>query len=51
LRKPEVETLAKRELTPDSHVVSDGLSCWLAVAKAGCCRFPIVTGAGRQVAR
>jgi hypothetical protein len=50
LRRKEVETLAKRELAPGSHVVRDGLSCWPAV-KAGCGRFPTVTGAGQPAAR
>src|SRR3712207_3770416 len=35
-RKKEVEKLAKRDFAPGSNVVSDGLSCWPAVAKAGC---------------
>jgi transposase-like protein len=34
-----------------SNVVSDGLSCWPAVEKAGCDHFPMVTGSGRQAAR
>jgi transposase-like protein len=50
-RKKEVEKLAKRDLAPGSNVVSDGLSCWPAVAKAGCRHFPMVTGSGRQAAR
>src|SRR5512132_1372526 len=39
-RKKEIEKLAKRDLAPGSNIVSDGLSCWPAVAKAGCCHFP-----------
>jgi len=39
-RQQEIEKLAKRDLAPGSNVVSDGLSCWPAVAKAGCCHFP-----------
>src|SRR4051794_35720799 len=50
-RKKEIEKLAKRDLAPGSNVVSDGLSCWPAVAKAGCCHFPMVTGSGRQAAK
>jgi len=50
-RKKEVEKLAKRDLAPGSNVVSDGLSCWPAVVKAGCRHFPMVTGSGRQAAR
>jgi transposase-like protein len=50
-RKQEVEKLAKRDFAPGSNVVSDGLSCWPAVAKAGCDHFPMITGSGRQAAR
>ena len=50
-RKKEVEKLAKRDLAPGSNVVSDGLSCWPAVAKAGCAHFPMLTGSGRQAAK
>ena len=49
-RKKEVEKLAKRDLAPGSNVVSDGLSCWPAVEKAGCPHFPIVTGSGKRAA-
>ena len=35
-RKKEVEKLAKRDFAPGTDVVSDGLSCWPAVEKAGC---------------
>src|SRR5918998_1506350 len=49
-RKKEVEKLAKRDLTPGSNVVSDGLSCWPAVEKAGCFHSPIVTGSGKRAA-
>src|SRR3954449_1738252 len=35
-RKREVEKLAKAAIEPGSDVVSDGLSCWPAVEKAGC---------------
>jgi transposase-like protein len=50
-RKREVEKLAREHLAPGSTVVSDGLSCWAAVGKAGCDHFPMVTGSGRQAAR
>lgn len=50
-RKKEIEKLAKRDFAPGSTVVSDGLSCWPAVAKAGCDHFPMVTGSGRQAAK
>src|SRR3954447_2024676 len=42
-RKREVEKLAKAAIEPGATVVSDGLSCWPAVGKAGCQHFPIVT--------
>src|SRR4051794_37272400 len=46
-RRQEIEKLAKRDLAPGSNVVSDGLSCWPAVAKAGCCHFPPTAPPGR----
>src|SRR5690348_8228982 len=49
-RKKEVERIAKRDFEPGSDVVSDGLSCWPAVEKAGCQHFPIVTGTGKRAA-
>ena len=49
-RKKEVEKIAKRDLVPGSNVVSDGLSCWPAVEKAGCTHFPMATGAGEKAA-
>src|SRR5690348_2219966 len=49
-RKREVEKLAKRDFAPGSNVVSDGLSCWSAVAKAGCEHFPMATGSGKRAA-
>src|SRR5215204_6886325 len=49
-RKKEVEKIAKRDFAPGSTVVSDGLSCWPAVEKAGCAHFPMVTGAGKRAA-
>jgi ISXO2-like transposase domain len=50
-RKKEVEKLAKRELAAGSTVVSDGLSCWPAVERAGCEHRPMRTGSGRRAAR
>jgi transposase-like protein len=50
-RKKEVEKLAKRDFMPGSNVVSDGLSCWPAVERAGCTHFPMRTGSGRQASR
>ena len=49
-RKREVERLAKAAIEPGSDVVSDGLSCWPAVEKAGCTHSPIVTGSGKPAA-
>jgi ribosomal protein L37AE/L43A len=49
-RKKEVERLAKRDFAPGTNVVSDGLSCWPAVEKAGCAHFPMVAGAGKRAA-
>jgi ISXO2-like transposase domain/Transposase zinc-ribbon domain len=49
-RKKEVEKLAKRDFAPGSTVVSDGLSCWSAVEKAGCEHRPMVTGSGKRAA-
>src|SRR5215210_4955105 len=49
-RKKEVEKLAKRDFAPGSNVLSDGLSCWPAVAKAGCSHRPMVTGSGKRAA-
>jgi hypothetical protein len=49
-RKKEVEKLAERDFAAGSNVVSDGLSCWPAVAKAGCCHFPMVAGSGKRAA-
>jgi ribosomal protein L37AE/L43A len=49
-RKREVERLAKRDLAPGTNVVSDGLSCWPAVEKAGCSHRPMATGAGKRAA-
>jgi transposase-like protein len=50
-RKREVERIAKRDLAAGGTVVSDGLSCWPAVEKAGCVHRPMRTGSGRRAAR
>jgi transposase-like protein len=49
-RKKEVEKVAKRDFAPGTDVVSDGLSCWPAVEKAGCSHRPMATGAGKRAA-
>ena len=49
-RKKEIEKVARRDLAPGSTVVSDGLSCWPAVEKAGCSHRPMTTGAGKRAA-
>ena len=46
-----MERLAERDFAAGSNVVSDGLSCWPAVEKAGCQHFPMVTGSGPQSAK
>ena len=50
-RKREVERLARQHLASGATVVSDGLSCWTAVTRAGCAQEPLVTGSGRQAAK
>ena len=50
-RQREVERLARQHLTSGATVVSDGLSCWTAVTRAGCAHEPMVTGSGRQAAK
>src|SRR4029450_6599738 len=50
-RKKEIEKLAKRDFAAGSNIVSDGLSCWTAVERAGCSHFPMVTGSGSQGAK
>src|SRR3954453_10509941 len=50
-RKKEIGTLAKRDFAAGSNVVSDGLSCWTAVATAGCDHSPMVAGSGPQAAK
>ncbi len=49
-REKEVERLAKRDLAAGATVVSDGLSCWPAVEKAGCSHRPMATGSGKRAA-
>jgi transposase-like protein len=49
-REREVERLAKAAIEPGTTVVSDGLSCWPAVAKAGCSHRPMATGSGKRAA-
>ena len=49
-RKKEVERLAERDFAAGSNIVSDGLSCWPAVEKAGCQHFPMATGSGKRAA-
>ena len=49
-REREAEGLAKRDFAAGGNVVSDGLSCWPAVEKAGCGHFPMATGSGKRAA-
>src|SRR5215203_3704898 len=49
-RKKEVERIAERDFAPGANVVSDGLSCWPAVERAGCAHFPMATGSGKRAA-
>ena len=46
-----VEGFARRGLDPACEVVSDGLGCFAAVAKAGCRHTVIKTGSGARAAR
>jgi hypothetical protein len=50
-RKVAIQKLACKALAPDAHVISDGLSCFAAVAKAGCTHTKIKTGGGAKAAR
>jgi len=45
-RSTEIARWAKRHLSPDSQVVSDGLACFTAVTVAGCKHHYVVTGGG-----
>lgn len=46
-----LETWSLRHLLPDTQVVSDGLSCFVAVRSAGHEHIPINTGSGRKSAK
>jgi transposase-like protein len=46
-----ISMFAKRSLDPSCAVVSDGLACFDAVAKAGCTHEVIKTGSGAAAAR
>jgi len=45
-RSREILSWAKKHMSADSHVVSDGLACFNAVSKVGCKHTKIVTGGG-----
>ncbi|MYB35173.1 MAG: transposase [Gammaproteobacteria bacterium] len=45
-RSPEMTRWAKRHLGGYSHVVSDGLKCFEAVAQSGCTHEAVITGGG-----
>ena len=45
-RSSDIKRWAQKHLSPDSHVVSDGLACFAAVTKHGCQHTSIVTGGG-----
>jgi ribosomal protein L37AE/L43A len=49
-RRAEIRTLATRNFTPASTIVSDGLRCFRGVRSAGCVHQPIITGSGRKAA-
>src|SRR5208283_3465342 len=46
-----ISIFAKRSLDPSCEVVSDGLACFGAVAKAGCAHQVVKTGSGAAAAR
>src|SRR3954453_15125849 len=46
----EGERRAEAAIEPGGTVVSDGLSSWPAVEKAGCSHRPMVTGSGKRAA-
>jgi len=50
-RQGEIEKLAKAGIAPGTSVISDGLSYWRALTRAGCDHWPMITGAGRRAAR
>ena len=43
----EVKTYATQNIEPGTHVASDGLACFAAVAEAGLKHRAVVTGGGR----
>jgi transposase-like protein len=43
-----IGAMAKAHLAPDAHVVTDGLGCFRAVARAGCTHAPIVAARAPQ---
>jgi len=47
-RSRNIASWAKKHLSADSHVVSDGLACFNAVTDAGCQHIKIVTGGGAE---
>jgi transposase-like protein len=46
-RTKEIEAYANASLMPNSHVISDGLACFVGVAAAGFEHTAIVTGGGK----
>ena len=46
-RKSQIAHWAERHLNTGTHVVSDGLKCFEAVAEAGCVHEALVSGGGR----
>jgi hypothetical protein len=50
-RKAAISKLARSRLAAGSGLVNDRLACRRADAKAGCNRFPMTTGSGRNTAR
>jgi hypothetical protein len=47
-RSKEIARWDKRHLSPNSHVVSDGLACFAVVKDAGCKHSSIVTSGGPE---
>ena len=50
-RKTEIAKLAQSSCAAGTNVVSDGLSCWQTVTKAGCDHFLMNTGSGKKAAQ
>ena len=50
-RKAEIAKLAQSSFAVGTNVVSDGLSCWRTVTRAGCDHFPMTTGSGKKAAQ